>query len=68
MDTDLLGVATLITIVFIVICIEIIVVWTVASYLATLLGANGFVWWCIAIVVFLLLNGVLGAIGRMGLE
>lgn len=68
MDTDLLDVGIILTIIFIVICIELIVVWTVASYLATLLGANGFVWWCIAIVVFLLLNGVLGAIGRMGLE
>jgi len=66
MDTDLLGVATLITIVFIVICIEIIVVWTVASYLATLLGASGFVWWCIAIVTFLIINGLLGAVASIG--
>lgn len=68
MDTDLLDVAIILTIIFIVICIELIVVWTVASYLATLLGANGFVWWCIAIVVFLLLNGVLGAVYRIGVE
>ena len=66
MDTDLLGVATLITIAFIVICVEIIVVWTVASYLATLLGANGFVWWCIAIVTFIIINGLVGAVVSIG--
>ena len=66
MDTDLLGVATLITIIFIVICVEIIVVWTVASYLASMLGATGWIWWCIAIVTFLIINGLLGAVASIG--
>ena len=68
MDWDIVGILTIICILFMVAVLEVIVVVVVSGYIATLFGATGITWWCIAIVVFLLLNGVLGAIGRMGLE
>ena len=55
MDIFDYGIGIIILILVMVIVVEFFVVWTVSSYLATYLGATGIVWWCISIVVFMVI-------------
>ena len=65
MDIFDYGIGIIILILIMVIVVEFFVVWTVSSYLATYLGATGIVWWCISIVAFMVINGLLGVLGRV---
>ena len=62
MDVDVLGAIGLIGLIILIIVIELAVVMIVAGWIASLLGVSGILWWCVAIIVFLLINGVLGAL------
>lgn len=66
MDADVIGAMGLIGLIILVIVIELAVVMIVAGWIASLLGVSGILWWCVAIIVFLLINGVLGALSRIG--
>ena len=59
------GIAIIIALILLIVVVEVLVVCVVAGYIATLLGATGLVWWCIAIVVFILINSVIGALGSI---
>lgn len=61
-----LGVLALLALVIVIIVVEVIVVAIVAGFIASWFGVSGILWWAIAIVVFLLINGILSALARIG--
>lgn len=61
-----LGAVALLLLIIVILAVEFLVVAVAAGYIASLLGVSGILWWCIAIVIFLLINGILGALGRIG--
>ena len=61
-----LGIVGLIGLILLVIVVEIFIVWTVAGYFASLLGATGMIWWCVTIVIFCVINALVGALGKIG--
>ena len=50
--------------VVVLILIRLVAVILVAGYIATGLGVTGIVWWAVAIVLFLLINGIIGLVIR----
>lgn len=46
------------------ILIRLVAVILVAGYIATGLGVTGVIWWAVAIVLFLLINGIIGLVIR----
>lgn len=66
MELDDLGAFALLALVIVIIVVEIAVVAIVAGFIASWFGVSGILWWAIAIVVFLLINGILGALTRIG--
>jgi len=58
-EISLLG---LICLGIIVLVVELVAVILVAGLVASWLGLTGILWWAVAIVVFLLINGILGAL------
>ena len=46
------------------ILIRLVAVILVAGYIATALGVTGVIWWAVAIVLFLVINGIIGLIIR----
>ena len=47
------------------ICLIIVVlflVWVVSSYIATALGLQGIVWWAVSIILFLVINSIIGGV------
>ena len=68
MNDDWVGVAGIVSIILIILFIlfvEIVAVMIVAGAIATYLGVGGVLWWAVAIVVFLLINGLIMALGRL---
>ena len=51
-----------IVIIVVLILIRIVAVILVAGYIATALGVTGVIWWAVAIVLFLLINGIIGLV------
>lgn len=66
MDIETVGLLGLLFLIVAIILVEVLVMAIVAGYVASLLGVSGILWWCIAIVIFLLINGILGALTRIG--
>ena len=50
--------------VVVLILIRLVAVILVAGYIATGLGVTGVVWWAVVIVLFLLINGIIGLVIR----
>ena len=50
--------------VVVLILIRLVAVILVAGYIATGLGVTGIVWWAVAIVLFLVINGIIGLVIR----
>ena len=50
--------------VVVLILIRLVAVILVAGYIATALGVTGVIWWAVAIVLFLLINGIIGLVIR----
>ena len=51
-----------IVIIVVLILIRIVAVILVAGYIATALGVTGVIWWAVAIVLFLVINGIIGLV------
>ena len=59
MDLEAYGAIGVILFIIAVIVIRIFVVIVVATAIATYLGLTGIVWWCTAIVIFLIINALI---------
>lgn len=66
MDLDSFGVIGLFVVLVMFVIVELVAFAYVSGYIATLLGVTGVVWWSVAFVVFLLLNGVMGMVWSIG--
>ena len=66
MGLDDLGIFALLALIIVVLVVEFAVVAIVAGFIASWFGVSGILWWAIAIVVFLLINGILSALARVG--
>lgn len=51
-----------IVIIVVLILIRLVAVILVAGYIATALGVTGVIWWAVAIVLFLVINGIIGLV------
>ena len=60
---DISDLGIIVTVV-VLILIRIVAVILVAGYIATALGVTGVIWWAVAIVLFLLINGIIGLVIR----
>ena len=60
---DISDLGIIVTVV-ILILIRLVAVILVAGYIATALGVTGVIWWAVAIVLFLLINGIIGLVIR----
>lgn len=60
---DISDLGIIVTVV-VLILIRIVAVILVAGYIATGLGVTGVMWWAVAIVLFLLINGIIGLVIR----
>ena len=58
---DISDLGIIVTVV-ILILIRLVAVILVAGYIATALGVTGVIWWAVAIVLFLLINGIIGLV------
>lgn len=59
MDLNEFGLLTLCVILVLVLVVELLLVWIVASVVASFFGVSGLAWWAVAIVTFIIINGVL---------
>ena len=64
LDLEAYGVIGYILFIIAIIVIRIGVVIVVAGAIASYLGLSGILWWCSAIVIFLLINGLISALSR----
>ena len=60
---DISDLGIIVTVV-VLILIRLVAVILVAGYIATGLGVTGIVWWAVAIVLFLVINGIIGLVIR----
>ena len=60
---DISDLGIIVTVV-VLILIRLVAVILVAGYIATCLGLTGVIWWAVAIVLFLLINGIIGLVVR----
>ena len=58
------GILAVVCLVILLLVVEIGAVMLVAGFVASYLGLTGVLWWAVALVVFLLINGVLGVLFR----
>lgn len=58
---DISDLGIIVTVV-ILILIRLVAVILVAGYIATALGVTGVIWWAVAIVLFLVINGIIGLV------
>lgn len=65
MDIGDYGLLSIFIIAIAVLIFELVIVIIVASAFATFLGVSGILWWAVAILTFLIINGVLGALRRV---
>ena len=64
LDLEAYGVIGYILFIIAIIVVRIGVVIVVAGAIASYLGLSGILWWCSAIVIFLLINGLISALSR----
>lgn len=64
MDLEAYGVIGYILFVIAIIVVRIGVVIVVAGAIASYLGLTGILWWCSAIVIFLIINGLISALSK----
>ncbi|WP_295591657.1 hypothetical protein [uncultured Methanobrevibacter sp.] len=64
MDLEAYGVIGYILFIIAIIVVRIGVVIVVAGAIASYLGLTGILWWCSAIVIFLLINGLISALSK----
>ena len=62
MDIRDFGIIATVFVVFFLIIVEVVAVILVAGYIATALGVTGVIWWAVAIVLFLVINGIIGLV------
>ena len=60
---DISDLGIIVTVV-VLILIRLVAVILVAGYIATALGVTGVIWWAVAIILFLLINGIIGLVIR----
>ena len=60
---DISDLGIIVTVV-VLILIRLVAVILVAGYIATALGVTGVIWWAVAIVLFLVINGIIGLVIR----
>lgn len=63
-DLEAYGIIGYILFIIAIIVIRIGVVMVVAGAIANYLGLTGLLWWCSAIVIFLLINGIISALSK----
>lgn len=63
-DLEAYGVIGFILFIIAIIVVRIGVVIVVAGAIASYLGLTGILWWCSAIVIFLLINGLISALSK----
>lgn len=64
LDLEAYGVIGYILFIIAIIVVRIGVVIVVAGAIASYLGLTGILWWCSAIVIFLLINGLISALSK----
>lgn len=62
MDFETYGMIGVIAIVILLAILVFTCVWIVASTIASHIGLTGIVWWAFSIVLFMLINGLLGGL------
>lgn len=60
---DISDLGIIVTVV-VLILIRLVAVILVAGYITTCLGVTGVIWWAVAIVLFLVINGIIGLVIR----
>ena len=68
MDYSIYGILTLIAIAIFIALVPIIAVIILVTYVASYIGLTGLVWWAFVIVGFIVVNGLIGALLRLGNE
>lgn len=63
-DLEAYGVIGYILFIIAIIVVRIGVVIVVAGAIASYLGLTGILWWCSAIVIFLIINGLISALSK----
>lgn len=58
---DISDLGIIVTVVALIL-IRLVAVILVAGYIATALGVTGVIWWAVAIVLFLVINGIIGLV------
>ena len=64
MDLEAYGVIGYILFIIAIIVVRIGVVIVVTGAIASYLGLTGILWWCSAIVIFLIINGLISALSK----
>ncbi|MBQ3407947.1 MAG: hypothetical protein IJH12_01930 [Clostridia bacterium] len=64
MDLEAYGILGYIVLIVFIILVRIVAVMIVAGAIATYIGLNGLLWWCSAIVIFLLINAVISGLSK----
>ena len=59
-----IGIVGIFLLILFVVAIEIVAVILVAGFLASWFGFTGVMWWAVAIVLFLVINGIIGLLVR----
>ena len=63
-DLETCGIITFILFIFAILFIRIFAVFVVAGAISTFMGLSGILWWCSAIVIFLLINAIISRLGE----
>lgn len=63
---DVIGVGGLIVIGLFLVLLPLICTIVLGTYLATMLGLTGLVWWCFVILFWIILSGLIAMINRIG--
>ena len=63
---DVIGVGGLIVIGLFLVLLPLICTLVLGTYLATMLGLTGLVWWCFVILFWIILSGLIAMINRIG--
>ena len=53
---------SVIVVIGILLLIVLFLVWVVATYIATALGLTGLTWWAVSIILFLVINSIIGGV------
>jgi hypothetical protein len=62
MKLNELSVFAIVCLIIVILVVELVAVVLIAGAVASVLGFSGLLWWAVAIVVFLMINAILGAL------